>query len=137
MWCCRKSAPAVAAEIAERMRLAVQEGKEAKFTSTLRITASFGVAALSEQLNDHNAMLEQADKALYAAKEGRTQSSHQMEQRAGRSGRPRRCLRQRTPRPRQPNPRPMPRRRPRRKRRARWWRFHNWFQRKAGSQRPR
>ena len=61
---------AVAAEIAERMRLAVQEGKEAKFTSTLRITASFGVAALSEQLNDHNAMLEQADKALYAAKEG-------------------------------------------------------------------
>ncbi|MCP4965842.1 MAG: sensor domain-containing diguanylate cyclase, partial [bacterium] len=61
---------AVAAEIAERMRLAVQEGKEAKFTSTLRITASFGVAALSERVNDHNAMLEQADKALYAAKEG-------------------------------------------------------------------
>ena len=76
----------VAVEIAERMRLAVQEGKDAKFTSSLRITSSFGVTTLSERVKDHNEMLEEADKALYAAKEGGAQPGGQMEQCVGSGG---------------------------------------------------
>ena len=57
-------------EIGERMRLAVQEGSGAKFTSALRITSSFGVAVLSENTTSPKELINQADKALYAAKEG-------------------------------------------------------------------
>lgn len=60
----------VAASIAERMRLAIQEGEGAKFTSVLRITSSFGVSTLSSRVENHAELLEQADQALYTAKEG-------------------------------------------------------------------
>ncbi len=59
----------IAFDIAERMRKAIQEGEGAKFTSALRITSSFGVSTLSDGASHHNEMVEQADKALYVAKE--------------------------------------------------------------------
>ncbi|MCB1850543.1 MAG: EAL domain-containing protein [Gammaproteobacteria bacterium] len=58
-----------AVEIAERMRLAVQEGHGAKFTNALRITSSFGVSTISSDIENVNRLVEQADKALYVAKE--------------------------------------------------------------------
>lgn len=58
-----------AVEIAERMRLAVQEGHGAKFTNALRITSSFGVSTLSAGAESSGQLVEQADKALYTAKE--------------------------------------------------------------------
>ncbi len=59
-----------AREIAERMRQAIQSGHGADFTDLLRITASFGVAMLSDDLPNHDALVEAADEALYEAKEG-------------------------------------------------------------------
>ncbi len=58
-----------AMEIAERMRLAVQEGHGAKFTNALRITSSFGVSTLTADTENSSQLVEQADKALYIAKE--------------------------------------------------------------------
>ncbi len=57
-------------EIAERMRIAVQESSGAKFTSALQITSSFGVSVLSEDIGTSGELIDRADKALYAAKEG-------------------------------------------------------------------
>ena len=58
-----------AVEIAERMRLAIQEGHGAKFTNALRITSSFGVSSVTGGAETSAQLVEQADKALYVAKE--------------------------------------------------------------------
>ncbi|MCB1753550.1 MAG: EAL domain-containing protein [Gammaproteobacteria bacterium] len=58
-----------AVEIAERMRLAVQEGHGARFTNALRITSSFGVSTITAGAKTSSQLVEQADKALYTAKE--------------------------------------------------------------------
>lgn len=55
--------------IADRMRQIIEEGKDTGFCSELKITASFGVASLSNGMNCHTEMIEQSDKALYFAKE--------------------------------------------------------------------
>jgi diguanylate cyclase (GGDEF)-like protein/PAS domain S-box-containing protein len=55
--------------IAERMRAAIQEGRGAKFTSAVRITASFGVSGTAHGARDPGELVNQADKALYVAKE--------------------------------------------------------------------
>ena len=58
-----------AAEVAERMRVAIHDGKSARFTSSLRISASFGVSTdIGGQLTP-GALVDLADKALYVAKE--------------------------------------------------------------------
>ncbi len=59
----------VAARIAERVRLTVQQGQGTKFTTALRITSSFGVASLSDDTAGPKELLDRADAALYAAKE--------------------------------------------------------------------
>ena len=59
----------VAARVAERMRLAVQEGDVGKFANALRITSSFGIATLSDGADSSLELVDRADKALYAAKE--------------------------------------------------------------------
>ena len=58
-----------AANVAERMRLAVGNGRTANFPADLRITASFGVASLNEAPDNALELLDRSDKALYAAKE--------------------------------------------------------------------
>jgi diguanylate cyclase (GGDEF)-like protein len=58
-----------AAEIAERMRVAVHDGKQAKFTSALRISASFGVATDDTGTLTVGVLVDFADKALYQAKQ--------------------------------------------------------------------
>jgi diguanylate cyclase (GGDEF)-like protein/PAS domain S-box-containing protein len=58
-----------AAIVAERMRLAIGNGRTANFPPDLRITASFGVASLSEAPENALELLDRSDKALYAAKE--------------------------------------------------------------------
>ena len=59
----------VCAAIAERMRSAIQEGHGAKFANAMRITSSFGVSALSSGAATVAELVDQADKALYVAKE--------------------------------------------------------------------
>lgn len=59
----------IAAGIAERMRSAIQEEGGGESSSLPQITSSFGVATLSGGVHHHKELLEQADKALYAAKE--------------------------------------------------------------------
>ena len=58
-----------ARDIAETMRKAIQENRGAEFADLLRITSSFGVAMLDADTRDHNILVEQADQALYVAKE--------------------------------------------------------------------
>ncbi|MGB5466417.1 MAG: EAL domain-containing protein [Sedimenticolaceae bacterium] len=58
-----------AAAIAEKMRRAIYEGRGAKFTSALRISASFGVAATFTGEKLAEVLVDLADKALYQAKE--------------------------------------------------------------------
>jgi len=58
-----------AARIAERMRVTLNNGKSARFTSALRISASFGVATDTTGRAVATALVDQADKALYQAKE--------------------------------------------------------------------
>jgi len=60
----------VGAKIAERMRLTVQEGRAARFANAIRITSSFGVSDLTGGATSAAQLVDQADKALYAAKEG-------------------------------------------------------------------
>jgi diguanylate cyclase (GGDEF)-like protein/PAS domain S-box-containing protein len=60
----------VGADIAERMRVTVQEGRGAKSANAMRITSSFGVSDLSDGAATAAELVDQADKALYAAKEG-------------------------------------------------------------------
>ncbi len=56
--------------IAERMRAAVRAGDPRRFTASLRVTASFGLAALDDSIEEHTTLVNRADKALYAAKAG-------------------------------------------------------------------
>ncbi len=56
-------------EIADRLRGSIAEGSRIRFTSSMRVTASFGVASLSEEMPDAHDLVNRADKALYAAKE--------------------------------------------------------------------
>ena len=60
---------AKAADIAEQMREVVHDGKSAKFTSAIRISASFGVASKDGDELTPSALVDLADKALYEAKE--------------------------------------------------------------------
>ncbi|MGB5669175.1 MAG: EAL domain-containing protein, partial [Sedimenticolaceae bacterium] len=60
---------AEAAQVAERMREAIHDGKSAKFTSALRISASFGVSTDTSGKITPGALVDLADKALYVAKE--------------------------------------------------------------------
>ena len=58
-----------ASEVAERMRKAIHDGKSARFTSSLRISASFGVSSDTSGKLTPGALVDLADKALYVAKE--------------------------------------------------------------------
>ncbi|WP_203300900.1 EAL domain-containing protein [Marinobacter sediminum] len=58
-----------AARIAERMRSAIEGADTATIHSDLRITSSFGIAALLDGAASAPDLLAQADKALYVAKE--------------------------------------------------------------------
>lgn len=58
-----------AARIAEEVRLAIEAADTAKIHSNLRITSSFGIAALSDGAVSAPDLLARADKALYVAKE--------------------------------------------------------------------
>lgn len=60
---------AQAAEIAEHMRLVLNDGKNARYTSALRISASFGVSTDWHGKMTSGALVDLADKALYEAKE--------------------------------------------------------------------
>jgi diguanylate cyclase (GGDEF)-like protein len=59
-----------AMEVAERLRAAVEGVGPATGLSASRVTASFGVAAMDEETDDFDALMERADSALYAAKSG-------------------------------------------------------------------
>lgn len=56
------------AVIAERMRLAVHEGKIDQFTSAIRFTASFGVSSNLGGSSTPSILVDLADKALYHSK---------------------------------------------------------------------
>lgn len=58
-----------ALSVAERMRSALLEGNDIDFSSAVRITASFGVSSLSDGARDPGELVNQADQALYVAKE--------------------------------------------------------------------
>jgi diguanylate cyclase (GGDEF)-like protein len=58
-----------AAAIAERLRIRVKGASQGRFTASVRITASFGVAALTEDIGNPAELVNCADKALYVAKE--------------------------------------------------------------------
>ncbi len=58
-----------AAAIAERLRMQVKSASQGRFTASVRITASFGVAALADGIGDPGELINRADKALYVAKE--------------------------------------------------------------------
>lgn len=58
-----------AAAVAEQMREIVHDGKSAKFTSAMRISASFGVASNVGGGFTPSGLIDLADKALYEAKE--------------------------------------------------------------------
>ena len=51
------------------MREAIHDGKSARFTSSLRISASFGVSTDTSGKMTPGALVDLADKALYVAKE--------------------------------------------------------------------
>jgi len=58
-----------AVAIADRLRIRVKGASQGRFTASVRITASFGVAALTEDIGNPGELVNFADKALYAAKE--------------------------------------------------------------------
>ncbi len=60
-----KTGRAEAAEVAERLRKAI----EARKIAGVKVTASFGVAELDASMADSAALVERADQALYRAKE--------------------------------------------------------------------
>ena len=55
--------------IAERVRLAVMQGDASAFTSTIKVTASFGLSTMDSSLSDKEELVNNADRALYRAKE--------------------------------------------------------------------
>jgi diguanylate cyclase (GGDEF)-like protein len=62
---------AQATEVAERMRVAVQDqaGASIRSTSGLRITSSFGVATITDGAADIAGLIDQADESLYVSKQ--------------------------------------------------------------------
>ena len=58
-----------AREIAERVRHAIMEGDPSAFTSTIRVTASFGLAGCSDKHEHKEHFINDADRALYRAKQ--------------------------------------------------------------------
>ncbi len=64
--------PEATAKAAERLRVAISEGacQAVRTTGDHRITMSFGISCLSLGAADILELVDQADKALYAAKEG-------------------------------------------------------------------
>ena len=63
-----------AVAVAERIRLTIETSHGGDYEKSLKITASFGVSTLSETAHDGETLLEQADSALYKAKNnGRNQ----------------------------------------------------------------
>ena len=59
-----------ALKTAERIRSSIEQSREMRFTSLKAITSSFGVSCLSFNAKDPLELVNQADKALYAAKHG-------------------------------------------------------------------
>ncbi|WP_341707979.1 diguanylate cyclase [Halopseudomonas sp.] len=59
-----------AAQFAERLRASVEQQVLDYQGSPLTFTISLGVATISDDMVDYQALLERADKALYASKEG-------------------------------------------------------------------
>ncbi len=57
-------------EVAERIRLLVQNGHGGDYTEELKITASFGVSQFNHEMTEALELVETADEALYKAKEG-------------------------------------------------------------------
>ncbi len=57
-----------AAELAERLRQELHDGRELRFTFGMRITASFGIASLECGAINPGDLINQADQALYVAK---------------------------------------------------------------------
>ncbi len=55
--------------IAERIRLAVMEGDPSSFASSIKVTSSFGLSVWNRSLADKEELINNADKALYRAKE--------------------------------------------------------------------
>ena len=58
-----------AAAIAERLRIRVKGASQGRFTASVRITVSFGVAAVTDDIGNPGELVNFADKALYVAKE--------------------------------------------------------------------
>ena len=58
-----------ALEIAQRIRVAIQEGGGAKFSTPMRVTASLGVSSSAYGAADPLELCNQSDRALYVAKE--------------------------------------------------------------------
>ncbi len=58
-----------AAAAAERLRREIHEGSHGRFTSAVRITATFGVASIRQEVSDPADLVNHADKALYVGKE--------------------------------------------------------------------
>lgn len=59
-----------AVQLAERIRIALHAADVPVDHTTIRFTASFGIASLKEDDRDASAVIARADQALYAAKEG-------------------------------------------------------------------
>lgn len=57
-----------ALQLAETIRRTIETGHGGDYEKNLKITASFGVSTLSQTANNGETLLEQADQALYAAK---------------------------------------------------------------------
>ncbi len=55
--------------ISERIRLAVMDGDPSTFASSIKVTCSFGLSVWNNALADKEALINNADKALYRAKE--------------------------------------------------------------------
>lgn len=62
--------PASAMKVAEKLRTAIASVRVPTSFRPIGVTASFGVAALTGSVDDPDALLQHADEALYAAKNG-------------------------------------------------------------------
>lgn len=58
-----------AREVAERMRREIISGDPTMFTAALRVTASFGLASVHDEIVSCEELVNKADKALYLSKE--------------------------------------------------------------------